>query len=185
MYSYRKITLSGSCTICIGYGEVLTRGTPGSRHSLVGSMWFHTSLKALRPSGVNGSGSTAAAVFCTSRLFQTPERSALPSAVRGTGVPSGAVGVGTPRARARTSVATSNHRATASAVRDNAGTRMLMTVLPLGDLPVGAARVGLGGRARQHDTAVGEPPRAGVAGVGAVPRAPALDGDVLAEREGI
>ena len=57
-------------------------------------MWFQTSLNAFSPSGVNGSGSTAAAVFRTSRLFQMPERSALPSAARGIGVPSGAAGVG-------------------------------------------------------------------------------------------
>src|SRR5262245_51684872 len=43
-------------------------------------MLFHTSLNALSPSAVNGSGSAIAAVFCTRRLFHTPDRSARPSA---------------------------------------------------------------------------------------------------------
>jgi hypothetical protein len=49
--------------ICIGYGELFTLGTPGRMQRAVGSMMSSTSLKALSPAGVNGSGSRGAAVF--------------------------------------------------------------------------------------------------------------------------
>ena len=140
---------------------MFTRGTPGNMQLLVGSMWFQTSLNAFSPSGVNGSGSTAAAVFNTSRLFQMPERSAWPSAVRGTGVPSGAAGVGR-AAPAAAAIRTSHTGARANAdpqTRERSSMRLMdlgpaNTVWPFGSLHVPALQVLVPSFARQPSTVI-------------------------------
>ena len=81
----------GVCTMVQGYGVVLIRGTPGGRQRASGSSFDRLPLRSKYSFSAQGSmgGSPpteARLMFCRMELgAQFPERSTLPSAVRGAG----------------------------------------------------------------------------------------------------